>query len=653
VVRRSFGYFEMLPAEDFRACTYETIIFRYVVGSEGMRVGGKLKIALPNMGWGEPLPPYPDHGSEYFRNEVRAFCNWKRCNTTYQVVSDSKADLFLSSRESYLPLGRYENFRWWFCWWMTASILAEPLQEGDEIVITYGDTLFGEEGAFVQPWAEDGIWFSAFVDPQGCGDFHEVPGSPIDCSVTPGPIEKCILTAPSIVRPGEEFSLRAAVTDWGEDRLSRVPPGTETTLWSCTDGPIDSRRLFDESAVDRIDGLRTNEGGRCKAEVELSDGSIVAAESNPIVCRSGGLNLYWGDLHAQSFYHQYDPRLGRGDPILVPGELLKYAREVTHLDFVAITDGGGALSNNAGWQETQQAVVDNYVEGEFVPLKGWEIQTQGDGHCNAVYRDAEIEAHIPTDAFDGGGMEGVLHYYGGREDVILIPHHTLASLFSNSIPGSADMNWEQFNWNRFDPHLNRLVEIYSCWGSSESPDNDLWDKSSPPGQSVIEVLSRGYQLGFVGGSDSHIGFPGRSLPEAEKYRCQNFKAGYTAVYAPKLTREAIFESLRTRRCYATTGARIIVDFSVDGEPLGGRVSGDAFTGQPTVRASVMGTDRIGRVDIVRDGQVVHSAEPYQERFDMEWTDTSLRGANAAYYYVRVRQVDGNAAWTSPVWVSAF
>jgi len=652
MVRTSLGRFWMSPAKDFRACTYEKITFRYVVGSEGMRVGGKLKIALPNMGWGEPLPPYPDHGSEYFRNEERAFCNWKRCNTTYQVVSDSKADVFLSSRESYLPLGRYENFRWWFCWWMTASVLVEPLREGDEIVITYGDTLFGEEGAFVQPWAEEGIWFSAFADPQGRGDFHEVPGSPIESSVVPGPVEKCILTAPSIVRPGEEFSLRAAVTDWGEDKLRSVPSGTGTKLWGCTDEPIDSDCLFEESAVDRIDGLRTSEGGKYKAEIELPDGSTIATESNPVACRSGGLNLYWGDLHAQSFYHQYDPRLGRGDPILLPDELLSYAREVSHLDFVAITDGGGALPDNAGWQETQQAVVDNYLPGEFVPLKGWEIQTDGDGHCNAIYRDATIEPHIPADTFGEGGMKGVLDYYEGREDVILIPHHTLASLFSSSIPGSDDMNWEQFNWDRFDPHLNRLVEIYSCWGSSEYPGNDLWDKSSPPGQSVVEALSRGYRLGFVGGSDSHIGFPGRSLPEAEKYRCQNFKAGYTAVYAPRLTREAIFESLRVRRCYATTGARMIVDFSVDGEPMGGTVSGDAFSGRPTIQVRVVGTDRICRVEVVRDGRVVHSAEPYQECFDIEWVDTSIHGPDASYYYVRMRQVDGNAAWTSPVWVSA-
>ena len=117
---------------------------------------------------------------------------------------------------------------------------------------------------------------------------------------------------------------------------------------------------------------------------------IIKGLSNPARKRNDDLNLYWGDLHCHSFYHQYNKDLGYGDPCTSPDELFKYAREVTHLDFAAITDGCGALPDNAGWIEAQQAVVDNHREDEFVALKGWEVQFGEDGHRNAIYRDAQI-----------------------------------------------------------------------------------------------------------------------------------------------------------------------------------------------------------------------------------------------------------------------
>jgi len=46
--------------------------------------------------------------------------------------------------------------------------------------------------------------------------------------------------------------------------------------------------------------------------------------------------------------------------------------------------------------------------------------------------------------------------------------------------------------------------------------------------------------------------------------------GVTGVYATDLTREAIFEALRERRTYGTTGDRIIVDWRLDGHPMGSR-----------------------------------------------------------------------------------
>ena len=110
---KDLGKFEMSPSRRFRACAYEIIKFRLVVGRMGLDVGGKLKIGFPNMGWGEPLTPYPRKWPEKFKGRERVICNWKKCNTTYKIISKGKADLFLSHRESQAGVGQDPTWTWW------------------------------------------------------------------------------------------------------------------------------------------------------------------------------------------------------------------------------------------------------------------------------------------------------------------------------------------------------------------------------------------------------------------------------------------------------------------------------------------------------------------------------------------------------------
>jgi hypothetical protein len=359
------------------------------------------------------------------------------------------------------------------------------------------------------------------------------------------------------------------------------------------------------------------------------------------VKRDDNLNLYWGDLHCHSFYHQYNEKLGYGDPCTSPDELLKYAREVTHLDFVALTDGRGALPDNAGWEEAQKAVINNHKDGQFVAIKGWEIQFGEDGHRNLIHKDAVIEPYMDDPAFFNMdiwhkqgkyGMRAVLDYYNDRDDVFLIPHHPMV--------------W--MNWDIFDENLDRLVEIYSCWGSSECEHNDLWDKASLPKLSVQYALSKGYKLGFVGGSDSHTGYVGRSISNADRYQFCCYKAGFTAVYAEELKRTSIFEALKNRRCYATTGSRMIIDFSVNGHFMG-TVNEDKLSSN-TIKFNITGTERISLVEIIRDNRTVHKIEPMKDSIREEWVDKSQEAKKAKYYYLRITQVDGNRGWASPVWI---
>ena len=70
----------------------------------------------------------------------------------------------------------------------------------------------------------------------------------------------------------------------------------------------------------------------------------------------------------------------------------------------------------------------------------------------------------------------------------------------------------------------------------------------------------GHRVGIVANSDGHKGRPGACYPGASFFGSYG---GLTCFIAERLDRDAIFEALRRRRHYATTGNRGILDVAVE------------------------------------------------------------------------------------------
>src|SRR5262249_20072023 len=161
--------------------------------------------------------------------------------------------------------------------------------------------------------------------------------------------------------------------------------------------------------------------------------------------------------------------------------------------------------------------------------------------------------------------------------------------------------------------LAPVVEIYSDWGRFE------W--------LLRDALERGYKVGVVANSDGHKGRPGASHPGASTFGAYG---GLTCVLAEALTRDAVFDAIRQRRCYATTAAqRIHVELSVDGLPMGaeGRAAGPV-----RILGRVVGTGFLERVDVFRDLDVVRAISPYgpaafegSNRYRVAWAGSRVRG----------------------------
>lgn len=69
----------------------------------------------------------------------------------------------------------------------------------------------------------------------------------------------------------------------------------------------------------------------------------------------------------------------------------------------------------------------------------------------------------------------------------------------------------------------------------------------------------------------------------------------------------------------------------------------------TFQIHIDGTAPLKKVTLVRNEVDYEILEPGTKTFDTILTDPDpLRGENR--YYLRIEQIDGNMAWTSPLWI---
>lgn len=302
------------------------------------------------------------------------------------------------------------------------------------------------------------------------------------------------------------------------------------------------------------------------------------------------------------------------------------ARDVYRDDFVALTDHEAFLGKRTGPGEWAylQAVADRYeAPGHFNTLIAYEwtgVRHPGPGH-KCVYFPESGAPLVSRDEI-GVGKEAVarIAQLGGFAS----PHH---------------IGWTGADEGGHQPHGQPLWEICSVHGCYEHVDHPLGQRGDLRDQMIDEMLRRGHRFGFTASSDSH----GLIWHHGESRKRDPYRTGLTAVHAESRTRRAIYDALVQRRCYATSGAKILLDVSVNGAPMGSEIVTD---GPLTVHVEATGVEDIARIDLMSEHGPLRSF-PIQKRSASIDTDLS-----AKVLYARVVQVDGEMAWSSPVFVDA-
>ncbi|MEM7352995.1 MAG: CehA/McbA family metallohydrolase, partial [Acidobacteriota bacterium] len=497
-----------------------------------------------------------------------------------------------------------------------------PLAAGDQVTIVYGA---GPVGAVADRFAESESRFWIAVDGDGDGVRAVLTESPA-VDVEPGPAARLWLTWPSTVRPGETVRLTAAILDTrgnagvpfvGEVHL-QAPAGVQAPQTITLREGDDGRRTIEVTV-----------GGPGVYRIQASASETLEGESNPLQVTEQGQRILWGDLQNHS---------NVSDGTATPEEHFLYARDVAALDVMALTDHDhwGLLfldQHPELWAANRELVRRFHQPGRFVALLGYEWTSWVHGHRHVLFFGDDGPLLSTLDPATDEPRELWAALRGHR--ALTIAHH--------SAGGPVATDWSIPP----DPEIEPVTEIVSVHGSSEAADSPSVIHQPVAGNFVRDALGRGYRFGFLGSSDGHDGHPGLG-------HLASPTGGLAAILADELTREAVYQALRARRVYATSGPRILLRVSFGGHPMGSEIAlGAAGTegpaaplGPDTLIVRAIAPAPLSRVDVIRSGQVVEAYDCQGERecaFGADFPDLTA----GEYLYVRAVQGDGGAAWSSP------
>lgn len=418
------------------------------------------------------------------------------------------------------------------------------------------------------------------------------------------------------------------------------------------------------------------------------------------------------------------------------------------------------------WTEMQQAAERQYdrsADCAFTTFVGYEwtaMQPDSGGnlHRNVLFRNAEVPK-LPTTFIDEPAAEKLwrrldeqCNQQAGRCDALAIPHNGNLSagyMFNSKRDDGSAMTADYAQLRRrFEP----VMEIMQKGGSSECyfetgvssdelcafeqqpidnlagfdnpprPDTGFARKALADGMALQRQLGvNPYQLGFVGSTDTHLGAAGAvpeedyighgdagvsakdAVPPGLPDTLSNNPGGLAVLWAQENSRDALFEALRRREVYGTSGPRIVSrffggwDYSQElcaspqriaqayagGVPMGDQLSpasgnkptflviasqdpGTAYQpGTPLQRVQIIkgwltpsGEFREKVVDVVGDARNGASVDTNTcatrgkgfEELCAVWSDEDFQPGEQAYYYSRVVE-NPSCRWSQRICVA--
>ncbi|MEE9279270.1 MAG: DUF3604 domain-containing protein [Myxococcota bacterium] len=432
------------------------------------------------------------------------------------------------------------------------------LETGDSFTVTYGDTSGGSNGFRLQTYSNDHFPLPLYVDLQGEGHFLTLP---IQAYSVVGLQTYAVHGfAPSVVQTGEPFTVSVRSEDIHYNRATGGYPSYQVTL----NGESFAELPASDEAITLMNDLTLAEPGVYRFGFRSPNGRVVGT-SNPIwVQEQPAHRIYWGDTHGHSGFAE-----GQGSA----DAFMRFGRDDARLDFLTHSEHD-IWMDDSEWETLRENVEHYTVPGEFIAFLGyeWTVRASSGGHHNVFFRTPRGRNRVPVQlASVPSELYRRLEIANDLKDVLIIPHAHQAG-----------------DWRVSHARMETLVEIMSMHGTFE------WFGRA--------YLSHGHEVGFIAASDDHLSHPGYPTPLATGLAQ---RGGLAAVLAPEKTTNAIFDALKAKRTYATTGPRIILDVELNDAAMGTRTR---FAAERKLRGRVMGTSPIDTITVVKNQEEVWSQD---------------------------------------------
>lgn len=485
--------------------------------------------------------------------------------------------------------------------------------------------------------------FLLYIDPKGKGNYEEPEMFTMD--IRGNALHTIKILAPSFVAKNKRFDIIVRFEDEYGNLTANAPEGTLIDLsYEHLRENLNWKLFVPETGFVNLPNLYFNEAGIYRIQLRnLATGDVYT--SAPIKCfQENDRNLFWGLLHGES---------ERVDSTENIENCLRHFRDDRALNFFASScfETAEETSNDL-WKLISQNVQDFNEEDRFTTFLGFQYEGEPgkEGIRQLVY--AKDAKPILRQKDSKSGTLQKIYKGSNPKDLFSVPSFTMAK-------------GKHFDFTEFNPEYERVVEIYNAWGSSECTVKEGNTRpitggiEEEPSGSILAALKKNLRFGFVAGGLDDRGLYGEFYDSDQ----MQYSPGLTGIVCAKFSREALIEALHKRSCYATTGERIILGFHIAGNPMGSELSLAQKPGLQVNRhisGFVAGTTKLAKVEILRNGEVLHTFHPDSYHLDYYYddmdplTDVTLKGGEEkppfVFYYLRVTQEDGHLAWSSPIWI---
>jgi hypothetical protein len=530
-------------------------------------------------------------------------------------------------------------------------ILPTEVKAGDEISIFMGSFEPKGVGSKVQIHVQRRRPFHLYIDTKGSGDYKDPEVFALD--VKGSELKNIRVITPSMVNKNERFDVVVRFEDCHGNLTCNAPEGTLIDFsYDQLRENLNWKLFVPETGFINLPNLYFNEAGIYRIKL-MNTSTQEVFYSSPIKCidSENNLSIYWGVFHGE---------FDRFDASVQIESCLRYCRDDLAYHFFASSSFDTEEETSAdAWKTISLQIAEFNEEDRFVTYLGsqWHNNDPTEGLRQLVFTK-DNKPLLRKKDIKATSLKKIYKSHTPKE-LIGIPSFTMGKKTC-------------YNFEDFTPEYEPVVEIYNGWGSSEctKEEGNLRPITANGKQGVEEdsqgsirrALNLGHRFGFVaGGLDDRGVFSPLYLSDQVQYT-----PGLTAVIAPSQSRDGIIQAIRDRSCYATTGARMIINLEIAGLPMGCVLSTKSKPGlvhNRYMQGYVIGTCKLKKIEIIRNGISIKEFTPTEDRFEFEFDESNSLEDNVlkstldetffTYYYLRAQQEDGHIAWSSPIWVELF